>query len=166
MDTEKRIIGEKMLAVFRILLGWLMFWPFLDKMFGLGFETPAGSGFVDGGSPSSFVSYVTSGLFADFFNSLAGNLVIDIVLLAALLFGGAALILGIASKIAVTGTSVFLFVMYLIQVPPKDNPVIDYHIIMIIGLVACYYMGGFEHFSLHEKWKELSIVKKFPILER
>lgn len=165
MEAEKRIVGEKMLAIFRILLGWLLFWPFLDKMFGLGFQTPAGSGFIDGGSPSSFVSYVTTGIFADLFNSLAGNFVIDIILLAALLLGGVALILGIASKISTIGTSVFLIVMYLLCIPPADNPIIDHRIVLVTGLIACYYLGGFEHFSLYDKWKGLSIVKRFPILE-
>jgi len=33
------------------------------------------------------------------------------------------------------------------------------------GMVVTYYLGGFEKLSLYEKWKELSIVKKFPILE-
>ena len=42
MDNEEK--GRHVLAAFRILVGWLLLWGFLDKMFGLGFETPAGQG--------------------------------------------------------------------------------------------------------------------------
>ncbi len=61
MEMDRRTAGEYALSVFRILVGWLFLWPFFDKVFGLGFQTPDGSGAVDGGSPSSFVIYVTDG---------------------------------------------------------------------------------------------------------
>jgi len=48
---DREETGRYVLAVLRILLGWIMLWPFFDKMFGLGFATPAGQGFVQGGSP-------------------------------------------------------------------------------------------------------------------
>jgi hypothetical protein len=32
-------------------------------------------------------------------------------------------------------------------------------------MVATYFLGGYERLSLNSKWKELWIVKKFPILE-
>jgi len=162
---EKEEIGRVCLAIFRILLGWYFLWAFFDKMFGLGFQTPAGSGFIDGGSPSSFVIYVADGLLKDFYDSLAGNTIVDIVLLLGLLVLGVTLILGITSKLTTFGTSLFLLVMFSLHIPPTDNPIIDHRVIMMAGMVVTYYLGGFEKLSLYEKWKELSIVKKFPILE-
>lgn len=162
---ENREKGEYFLAVFRILVGWIMFWPFLDKMFGLGFATPSGSGFIDGGSPSSFVVYVTSGVFSDFYTSLAGNAFVDVLLLLGCLVLGITLILGFASKLTTIAMTAFLFIMYTLVIPPADNPIIDYRIILIIGLWATYFLGGYEKLSIYGRWKELSIVKRFPILE-
>lgn len=163
MEMDSRTKGEYVLAVFRILIGWIMLWPFFDKMFGLGFQTPAGSGFFEGGSPSSFVTFVSGGIFEDFYNSLAGNLAVDIILLAALLILGVTLILGIASKLTTIGTVAFLVVMYSLHVPPTDNPLIDFRIILSVGIVAVYLLDGFDYLSLNAKWKETWLVKKFPI---
>lgn len=162
---DKATIGKAALSAFRILMGWYCLWSFLDKMFGLGFETPSGSGYAQGGSPSSFVVYVTDGLFSDLFDSLAGNEFIDIVLLASLLVLGISLILGITSKLGTFGMVAFLLVMYTLQVPPIDNPIIDDHIIMAAGMIAVYFLGGFDILSLGPRWKELPFVKRFPILE-
>ncbi len=163
MDREEK--GEYCLAVFRIMVGWIMLWPFFDKLFGLGFQTPPGSGFIDGVSPSSFVVYVTDGIFKDFYTSLAGNQIIDIIFMLGLLALGISLMLGIASKLSTIGIIAFLFIMYTLRIPPEDNPIIDYHLILIAGMVATYFLGGYERLSLNSKWRELWIVKKFPILE-
>ena len=163
---DDKTTGLYVLAAFRVLTGWIMLWPFLDKMFGLGFQTPHGGGWIDGVSPSSYVVYVTDGVFKDFYASLAGDFVIDVVLMAALLVLGVTLTLGIASKLTTFGMCAFLLVMYSLHVPPADNPVVDYHILLVLGVLATYFLGGYEKLSLHPRWTELSIVKRFPILER
>ena len=48
---------------------------------------------------------------------------------------------------------------------PQDNPVIDYHIILCVGMVVVYCLGGFERLSLYGRWSELSLVRRFPILQ-
>ncbi|MFA6711028.1 MAG: hypothetical protein WCR24_00420 [Candidatus Methanomethylophilaceae archaeon] len=40
------------LAIIRIMLGFMLLWAFLDKMFGLGHATKTGAGMIDGGSPT------------------------------------------------------------------------------------------------------------------
>ncbi len=162
---EKQEKGLYCLAAFRILVGWIMLWPFLDKLFGLGFATPSGGGMIDGVSPSSYVIYVTDGIFKDFYTSLAGNQIVDIIMMFGLLVLGVTLILGIASKLTTIGMTAFLLIMYSLHIPPTDNPIIDHRVIFIIGLIAVYFLGGYEKLSVYDKWKELSIVKRFPILE-
>src|ERR1700709_1362904 len=39
-------------AVPRLCLGWTFLWPFLDKTFGLGHETPSGDAWISGGNPT------------------------------------------------------------------------------------------------------------------
>ena len=161
-NTEK---GTYSLVAFRILLGWMFIWGFLDKMFGLGFETPSGSGVIDGGSPSSFVTYVSGGVFEGLFDSLAGNTIVDFLLMAGLLILGVTLIVGIASKLTTIFSIVFTVVMFCLCVPPTDNPLIDYHIMLAVGIAIVYFFNGFEYISLNEKWKSTKIVEMFPILE-
>ena len=156
---------EHLLAILRIAIGLLFLWPFFDKMFGLGFATPHGSGVIDGGSPSSFVVYVTDGLLKDFYNSLAGNAFVDFMMMAALLLIGISLVFGIASKLGTIGAVMFFAVMYTLVLPPTDNPMIDDHIIMILAMLVVYFFGGFEKISFFQKWKDLFLVKRFPILE-
>jgi len=162
MDNMEK--GQYFLAGFRILVGWIMIWPFFDKLLGLGFKTPAGSGMIDGGSPSSFVVYVTGGIFKDFYDSLAGNQIVDIILMLGLLVLGVTLILGIASKLTTIGITAFLLIMYSLHIPPEDNPIIDHRVILIIGMIAAYFLGGYDKLSLNSRWKETWLVKRFPIL--
>ena len=162
---DKKEAGTYALAAIRILIGWMMIWAFFDKLFGLGFATPHGSGWINGVSPSSYVVYVTGGLFKDLFTALAGNLFIDILMMSGLLILGITLIAGIAPKLTTFGISIFMIIMFMLRIPPTNNPVVDEHIVYLVTMIAVYFLGGFERLSLYAKWKELRIVKMFPILE-
>ena len=39
-------------AATRLCLGWTFLWPFLDKTFGLGHETPSAGAWINGGNPT------------------------------------------------------------------------------------------------------------------
>lgn len=158
-------MGEYSLATLRILMGLMMLWGFFDKLLGLGYETPAGQGMIDGGSPSSFVVYVTGGLFSDFYNSIAGNGFVDFTMMAAMLVIGITLTLGFASKLTTIGMCAFVLVMYSLHIPPTDNPLIDYHITWAVAMVSVYLLGGYDRISINDGWKESDLVKRFPILE-
>ena len=59
-------------GLLRISLGWVFLWPFLDKVFGLGFTTAKESAWLAGGSPTSgFLLYATTGPFASIFQAMA-----------------------------------------------------------------------------------------------
>jgi thiosulfate dehydrogenase [quinone] large subunit len=165
-SMDRREKGECFLAVLRIAIGWMMLWPFFDKLIGLGFATPSGSGFIDGGSPSDFVNLVAGGIFKDLFIAMGGNLAVDLLLMAALLIMGLTLILGIASRLTTIGMTAFLIVMYMLQVPPTDNPLIDHRITWILALWAVYYLGGYERFSIKKEWDSFALVQRYPILQR
>jgi len=162
MDNETK--GRYALAVMRVCIGWMFLWGFLDKMFGLGFQTPNGMGVIDGVSPSSFVIYASSGIFADLFNSLAGNIVADVLMLSGLLCIGTTLMLGITPKIATVTGTIFFVIMHMVHLPPENNPVLYSDITLSVGLIAIYYLGGFERLSLLDRWRSTALVRKFPIL--
>lgn len=162
-EREKAIDVFK--AVSRVLMGWMFFWPFLDKMFGLGHETPAGMGLIDGVSPSSFVNLVADGWFKDFFISIGGNPATDFLLMAGLLLIGVTMILGITSKITTVAGCAFCFVMYLLQFPPQPTLLFDYHFVYILFIVALYLLGTYNSYSLMKWWKKAPIVKDHPVLQ-
>lgn len=151
------------LSVMRIIVGLMLLWGFFDKLFGVGYETPAGQGMIDGGSPSSFVKYF-DGPFSGLFQPLAGNMAVDVLLMAALLLIGMALILGIGMKIATIAGMLFMFMMYLLTFPPKDNPLLDYHLVYIFVLLAAYYYHTEDRYGLGKKWKQIPFVEEHPIL--
>jgi len=165
MEMEKEELGRYFLAIVRIGMGWLLLWSFFDKVFGLGFSTPAGGGWIDGVSPSSYISYVASGPLADFYISLGGNVFVDILMMAGLLCIGGTLIFGFASKICTAAFIAFMLIMFSLQLPPNDNPIINYKVLLAVAMLAIYYMGGFEKLSIYNWYKELAIVRRFPILE-
>jgi thiosulfate dehydrogenase [quinone] large subunit len=88
-------------AALRIGMGWLFLWPFLDKLFGLGFTTAPEDAWIAGGSPTfGYLKFATSGPLAPIFQSLAGNPVVDWLFMLGLLLIGLALISGIGVSIA------------------------------------------------------------------
>ena len=74
------------LGALRLLLGWIFLWAFLDKLFGLGMDTPASQAWVNGGSPAG--GYLQFGLegkmLQNTFVGMAGP-VTDVLFMAALL---------------------------------------------------------------------------------
>jgi len=49
-------------------MGWTMLWPFLDKLFGLGFATSSDKSWLSGTSPTfGFLKFGTKGPFMQFF---------------------------------------------------------------------------------------------------
>lgn len=149
----------------RFIMGWIFFWPFLDKMFGLGHETPAGMGLIDGFSPTSFVTQIADGWFKDFFISIGGNPVTDFLFMAGLLLIGLTMIVGITSKITTISGCAFCFVLYLAEFPPKTALILDYHLVFILFMIVLYLFGTYETYSLMKWWKKMPIVRDYAVLQ-
>src|SRR5215211_1368202 len=122
---EPERIGSKLarraLAVLRIAFGLTFLWAFVDKVFGLGYATKSGKGWIDGGDPTAgFLGKGTSGPFADFYQSLVGDFWVTPLFMIGLLGLGVALTLGIGMRIAaVTGVLLYLL-MWSAALPPTN----------------------------------------------
>jgi len=150
----------------RILLGWIFLWAFLDKLFGLGFSTPAERSWLNGGSPTAgYLQFGTSGILSDFYNSIAGNEVVDVLFMLALLALGVALMLGIGSRLATYGGTLLLLMLWSTNLPPVQNPIIDDHIIYIFLLWGLWWMKAGWVYGLGEWWSKTSLVRRLPLLE-
>jgi len=150
----------------RILLGWLFLWSFLDKLFGLGYSTSAAQSWLNGGSPTAgYLKYGTSGIFSGFYNGIAGNQIVDILFMFALLALGLALILGIGSRLATYGGTLLLLMLWSTNLPPVQNPLIDEHIIFIGLLWGLLWTKAGRMYGIGEWWSKTTLVKRFHFLE-
>lgn len=157
---------ENLLGLLRIGLGWIFLWSFLDKTFGLGFATTTDKSWLNGGSPTvGFLKFGTYGPFAEIFQSIAGNPIVDWLFMLGLLGVGLALILGIGIKIASYAGSLIMLFIWLSMLPPKQNPFLDEHIIYILALFTLSAVNAGQYLGLGKWWASTSLVKRYPILK-
>ncbi len=152
-------------AALRIALGWMFFWAFLDKLFGLGYATQPQAAWIAGGSPTAgYLGNATSGPLAGLYQSLAGNPLVDWLFMLGLLALGVSLLLGIAVRIAGYGGMVFVLLLWSSNLPPAQNPIIDEHIIYAIVLVGLARVKAGQWVGLGKLWYN-AVAKKYPILQ-
>jgi thiosulfate dehydrogenase [quinone] large subunit len=158
-------IGTYSLAALRIVIGWTFLWAFLDKVFGWGYATKAGAGWIDGGSPTEgFLKFGAKGPFESFYHSIAGDAWVNWLFMLGLLGIGAAMLLGITMRIAGAAGALMYLLMWSVALAPENNPVTDEHIIgALVMLVLAAFAAG-DHFGLGKWWKSLPLVQRFPIL--
>jgi len=156
---------EYILAVLRIMMGFVFFWAFIDKVFGLGFATASDKSWLNGVSPTTgFLQFGTEGIFSPIFQSLAGNSIVDWLFMSGLLLVGVALILGIGVKIAGYSGSLMMFLVYLSLFPPENNPLIDEHIVYIFVLLYFTTIPVGKTFGFGSWWTNMKLVKRMPFL--
>jgi len=168
--------AAKALAVFRISLGFVFLWAFLDKTFGLGYATPSAKAWINGGSPTKgFLSSIDVGPFQNTFHSLAGTTFANWAFMLGLLGIGLALILGIGLRIAAGAAVAMMALMWIAEWPlaqhtsagkpsGSTNPITDYHFIYAVSAVVAALTYAGHTWGLGRWWAELPIVRKNPWL--
>jgi thiosulfate dehydrogenase (quinone) large subunit len=127
----KRILFLKL----RLVMALIFLWAFFDKLFGLGFATTPENAWIKGASPTyGFLTHATQGPFAEFFQGLAGMVVVDWLFMIGLLFVGITLLLNRWIKWGAIAGSAMMLLMYLAVFPPENNPLLDEHIVYILVL--------------------------------
>ncbi len=164
-DLTGRIRTDYVWAISRILLGWLFFWTFLDKTFGLGYSTASKDAWLNGGSPTEgYLNYAVSGVFEPLFSAISGNALVDVLFMIGMFFIGSALILGIGMRLAGIGGTLMLILLWATNVPPVNNPLIDQHIVFIFLLIGLVRIRAGNTLGLGEWWNGTPLVRRFPIL--
>ena len=151
-DIVRSDIARKLLAGMRILIGWTFLWPFIDKLFGLGYGTAAESAVVNGGLPAQgYMINATSGPFKEVFVWMAETFgsVADFLFMFGLFGIGVAMLTGAGLKLAAWGGTLLMAFMYLAALPIGQagagftNPLTDSHWIeAFVLLVAAYTLAG------------------------
>jgi thiosulfate dehydrogenase [quinone] large subunit len=158
-------LAARFLATLRIGLGFIFFWAFIDKLFGLGFGTTASRAWMNGGSPTNQFLSNAEGPFAGFYQSIAGHPVTDALFMMGLALIGLALLSGIGVRVAGYSGALVMLLMYSAALPPGQNPVLDDHIIYGVVLVGLAHLRAGVTWGLGAWWRRQMVVQKYPVLE-
>lgn len=161
--TDKKLVN--IWALLRLCMGFIMFWAFIDKVWGLGFSTTPEKSWLNGGSPT--LGYLKSavGPFASFYQAIAGHPVTDFLFMLGLVCVGVALILGAGVRIAGYSGALMMFLMWTSHLPPAQNPILDDHIVYILVFIGVALSDSGDLWGLGKWWSRTAIVKKCPILK-
>ncbi|MEU6272901.1 hypothetical protein ABZ871_10860 [Streptomyces populi] len=158
-------------ASLRLLTGFVFLWAFLDKTFGLGYATPSGKGWIDGGSPTKgFLSSVAAGPMESTFHDWAGAGWADWLFMLGLLGIGTALVAGVALRFAAVAGTAMMALMWVAEWPPakhlsdgspsmSTNPFADYHLVYAAVLIALAAVGAGATWGLGKLWAALPVVR-------
>lgn len=161
----KTFSTQQLLGILRIALGLIFLWAFLDKTIGLEFATMPENAWLKGGSPTSgFLENATHGPLASFYKSLAGNPWVDGLFMIGLLGIGLALTLGIGMTIAGYSGALLMVLMWSAMLPPKNNPLLDEHLIYALILLILPKAEAGKYLGLGSKWVKSRWVKRYPFL--
>jgi thiosulfate dehydrogenase (quinone) large subunit len=164
--------ASRFLAIVRVVIGLEFLWAFLDKTFGLGYATPAARAWINGGSPTkAFLSRVAVGPFESTFHAWAGAAWADWLFMVGLLGIGIALILGIGLRAAAVSGTLMLLLMWAAEWPlarftsagepsMSTNPIVDYHIIYALVLIALALTYAGNTWGLGKLWARLPFVQR------
>uniref|UniRef100_A0AAU3I9A3 DoxX family membrane protein n=1 Tax=Streptomyces sp. NBC_01393 TaxID=2903851 RepID=A0AAU3I9A3_9ACTN len=170
-DTDTSTARAYALATLRLLTGFVFLWAFLDKTFGLGYATPSGKGWTDGGSPTKgFLGSVAAGPVKSTFHSWAGDTWADWLFMLGLLAIGLALVAGVALRIAAVAGTAMMGLMWIAEWPParhladgspsmSTNPFVDYHVVYAIALIVLAAVAAGDVLGLGRLWARLPIVR-------
>ncbi|MFG2780972.1 hypothetical protein ACGFY7_24355 [Streptomyces prunicolor] len=158
-------------ASLRLLTGFVFLWAFLDKTFGLGYATPSGKGWIDGGSPTKgFLSGVAAGPMESTFHSWAGATSADWLFMLGLAGIGVALVAGVALRFAAVAGTMMMAFMWLAEWPParhlsdgspsmSPNPFVDYHLVYAVVLIALAAVAAGDTLGLGKAWARLPLIR-------
>lgn len=129
-----------MMLGLRFVMAFTFLWAFVDKLFGWGFATTSAQAWINGGSPTSgFLANATTGPLAPMFKAMAGVAVVDWLFMLGLLGIGLTLALNKYVRWGSIAGMVMMALMYLSLLLPKNNPIIDEHIVYILVFALMYF---------------------------
>jgi thiosulfate dehydrogenase [quinone] large subunit len=151
-------------AAARLCLGWTFLWPFLDKTFGFGHETPSAAAWIHGGNPTKGFLTGSIGPFSGIYHSIAGAGIVNLLFMVGLVVIGTGLILGVYMRFACAAGALMLVLMWSAALPPANNLFMDEHIIYALLLAGLALVGAGRTIGLGDAWARVPLVRRNPWL--
>jgi thiosulfate dehydrogenase [quinone] large subunit len=151
-------------ALTRLCMGWIFLWPFLDKMFGLGHQTPSANAWINGGNPTKGFLSGSVGPFAGIYHNIAGAGWVNWLFMVGLIAIGAALLLGIFMRLACAAGALLVLLMWSASLPPQNDVFMDDHIIYALLLIGLALVGAGNTLGIGRWWTRTNLVRRFAWL--
>ncbi|SOC55922.1 hypothetical protein [Ornithinimicrobium cerasi] len=160
LDEERHLLPEAggyALGLLRLAFGFYFLWAFVDKLFGLGFATPAERAWLNGGSPTTGYLSGVEGPLAGFYTGMAGIAIVDWLFMLGLLGIGLTLMTGMGARVgALAGALMYLF-MYGASLPTVTNPFLDDHLTgALVMIVIATIPASWHYLGLGKLWKNVA----------
>jgi len=164
-------VGWVFLSLTRIAIGFIFFWAFIDKLFGLGFSMcrqedgsviyMCDASWIKGGRMTEGYLGSSTGPFAEFFQELGTQAWTDWPYMIGLAGIGLALMFGVGTKVAMITGPILLGMMYVSHSWPGEggnttNPFIDDHIVQALAIIGIVLVElGYQAIGLGNWWRRV-----------
>jgi thiosulfate dehydrogenase [quinone] large subunit len=140
----------------RLAMGWIFVWSGFDKLL----TDWTSAGFLVNGTSGPL-----QGWFMDLgTNSGAVNVINGLVISGQILIG-LTLILGVFTRFSLFWAGVMVFMFYIAQFPPANNPFLDEHIVYIVVFFLLGALGAGRILGLDALIEKLPFVRRIPGVE-
>ena len=137
----------------RLAMGWIFVWSGFDKLLG----DWTSSGFLINATKGPLEAW-----FVDLGTNSAAVDVIDGLVIWGQILIGIALILGVATRFTLFWAGAMIFMFYIAQFPPAQNPFLDEHIIYIGVFLLLGALGAGRILGLDALVERLPFVRRIP----
>lgn len=143
-----RINKSRIYAVLalRLVMGWLMFYAGITKLLNPSWTA---AGFLNG----------SSGVFSAFFKALAGNALVDQLVVWGLMLIGLSLLLGAFVRLSSFFAVVMMILFYLPYFPP-ENGFVEEHVVYAVVFALLMIFDSGKFFGFDSKIRFLKAAKR------
>lgn len=141
MNKNQRLV----LLILRITIGLLFLYSGLDKA-------------VNGFSSAGFLANATTGPVQGFYSGLAGNQLVDVLVVYGEILIGSAIITGTLFRFACYMGSLMMFLFYIAILPPEHGYISE-HLIYICVLATLVAFGAGRHYGVDQYLEKTSFVQ-------
>jgi thiosulfate dehydrogenase [quinone] large subunit len=142
--------------ILRLAMGWIFIWSGFDKL-------------ITNFSAGGFLVNATSGPLKDTFvrmgESQAAVNVVDPLVVWGQILIGFSLVLGIFTRFGLFMAAIMVFMFYLAQLWPANNPFLDDHIIYMALFALLGALGAGRILGLDAVIEKIGFIRKIPLLE-
>ncbi len=141
----------------RLAIGFMFLWGGIEKI-----QTELGGKMATSG----FLKFAVSGPFQVFFNSLAGNPVVDALVVYGELLIGVSIMLGIFTRVGAISGILINFMFFISQLPVQNNPIVNEYVVYMFVFLGMLFLVPGRFLGLDGLLQNSGFVERRPILRK